>query len=305
MKKALFRAALAFSAAAALAGCASQPVMQSLNGDDIPYVLRKPDGSGPFAAVVVMHDCSGMSARYGSGIENRWAQELVKQGYVTLMPDSFSKRGFPQGLCKVQKENWGPLKKLPLVRSQDALGALAYLRTLPYVDGNRVGIMGGSSGGISTVATMAIQDKLVGPGHGFASAVALYPGCEGSWWQGVDVTRTPRKGKGPFAYSHAKPFNPGASMLILAGELDDWTPAGFCQELAKASEGSKYPIRIKIYPGAHHAFDSMRPVSYNPQFANGYSENGWGATVGEDPAARADAESQVRDFFAKTLKRAD
>lgn len=305
MKNNLFRAAVVFLAVAALAGCAGQPAMHSLNGDDIPYVLRKPAGSGPFPAIVVMHDCSGMSARYGSGIEERWTQELVGQGYVTLMPDSFSKRGFPQGICKVQPEDRGALKKLSLVRSQDALGALAYLRTLPYVDGKHVGIMGGSSGGISTVAAIAIQDKLVGPGNGFASAVALYPGCEGGWWQGVDVKRTPRTGKGPYAYSHAKPFNPGAPMLILAGELDDWTPAGFCQELAKASAGSKYPIRIKVYPGARHAFDGTHPVSYNPQFANPYSEGGRGATIGGDPAARADAEIQVRDFFAKTLKKAD
>jgi len=305
MMKGLLRATIVFLAAATCAGCASQPAMHSLNGDDIPYVLRKPEGSGPFPAVVLMHDCSGVSVRYGSGIEDRWAQELVNQGYVTIMPDSFSGRGFPQGICKVQPKDRDTLKNVPLIRSQDALGALAYLRTLSYVDGKRIGIMGGSNGGMSTVGTIAIQDQRVGPGNGFTAAVALYPGCEGSWWQGVDVRRTPRTGQGPFIYSHAKPFNPGAPMLILAGELDDWTPAGFCKELAKASEGSRYPISIKVYPGAHHAFDTARPVSHNPQFANPYSEGGWGATTGGNPAAWADAEIQVRDFFARTLKRAE
>lgn len=300
--KNVFRAALACLAAMTLEGCATRPAMHSLNGDDIPYVLRKPDGNGPFPAIVLMHDCSGMGVQSGSGIEDRWAQELVGQGYVTLMPDSFSGRGFPQGVCKVQAKDRASLKNVPLLRAQDALTALAYLRTLPYVDGKHIGIMGGSHGGMSTVATIALQDQRVGPGNGFTSAVALYPVCEGSWWQGVEVRRTPRTGQGPFVYSHAKPFNPGAPMLILAGELDDWTPAGFCQELTKASEGSKYPIRITIYPGAHHAFDTGRPVARNQQFANTYSEGGWGATTGGNPAAWADAEVQVRDFFAKTLK---
>src|SRR5512142_449104 len=35
--------------------------------DEIPATILKPPGDGPFAAVVVLHDCSGLSARSSGG----------------------------------------------------------------------------------------------------------------------------------------------------------------------------------------------------------------------------------------------
>src|SRR5689334_13741478 len=61
--------------------------------EQIPATLIKPDGDGPFPAVVMMHDCSGLGPR-SSGAPRRWADELVGQGYVVAIPDSFSTRGF-------------------------------------------------------------------------------------------------------------------------------------------------------------------------------------------------------------------
>jgi len=44
--------------------------------EQMPVTVSKPDGPGPFAAVVVMHDCSGLGPR-SSGAPGRWAKELV------------------------------------------------------------------------------------------------------------------------------------------------------------------------------------------------------------------------------------
>src|SRR5262249_40223750 len=57
--------------------------------EQIPATILKPPGDGPFAAVVVLHDCSGLSAR-SSGAPMRWATLLAGQGYVAIVPDSFS-----------------------------------------------------------------------------------------------------------------------------------------------------------------------------------------------------------------------
>src|SRR5512137_2854507 len=70
------------------------------SSDQLPATLIKPDGAGPFPAIVIMHDCSGLGPR-SSGAPMRWAQELVPQGYVVLVPDSFSPRGFSDGVCSV------------------------------------------------------------------------------------------------------------------------------------------------------------------------------------------------------------
>src|SRR2546426_6686862 len=154
--------------------------------EQIPVTLSKPDGPGPFPAVVIVHDCSGLGPR-SSGAPDRWARELLGRGYVVLIPDSFTTRGFADGVCTVTSTRG--IDVSPERRARDAYAALAHLRTLPYVDGSRVGLMGGSHGGSTTLASVIApetereslaQEKR----RGFTAAVALYPGCAarlGGW----------------------------------------------------------------------------------------------------------------------------
>src|SRR2546427_8870865 len=65
--------------------------------EQIPASLLKPDGPGPFPAVVIMHDCSGLGAR-SSGAPIRWARELLERGYVIVLPDGFTTRGHAGGV---------------------------------------------------------------------------------------------------------------------------------------------------------------------------------------------------------------
>src|SRR5712692_3770119 len=86
----------------ALAGCAvatSGTSTPTIGADQAPVTVSRPDGSGPFPAVVVMHDCSGLGPR-SSGAPGRWAKELVGRGYVVVMPDSFTPRGHADGVCR-------------------------------------------------------------------------------------------------------------------------------------------------------------------------------------------------------------
>ena len=273
--------------AAVLAGCAGTGVSIMTTTprgapEEIPATLSKPDGPGPFPAVVIMHDCSGLGTT-SSGAPDRWARELVGRGYVVVLPDSFATRGFPGGVCtdpSPSRNEVGPARRV-----RDAYAALAYVRTLPYVDGRRVGLMGGSHGGSTTLASMAApqsdQEPLAGEKRaGFAAAVALYPGC------GIRFTV----------------YKPIAPLLILAGEKDDWTPAEPCRKLAEAALAAGYPVSIKLYPGAYHGFDSYNPVRYVPTRVNLSSPTGRGATTGGDPKAWADAIVEVTAFFGQHLK---
>src|SRR5919108_5859102 len=74
--------------------------MTAPNGalEQLPATVSKPDGPGPFPAVVIMHDCSGLGPR-SSGAPDRWARELMGRGYVILIPDSFTTRGHAGGVC--------------------------------------------------------------------------------------------------------------------------------------------------------------------------------------------------------------
>ena len=235
----------------------------------IPMTLTKPAGDGPFPAVVLLHDCSGLGPRSSAG-PWRWATRLMEQGYVTIWPDSFQTRGHLSGVCT----DASPPRISFEQRAKDAYAALAYLRTLPFVDAKRVAVMGGSHGGSSTLA--AIVDTAANREHtgpGFVAAIALYPGCGrtiGDW-------RVERDGRKIVGYAGV--FKPLAPLLILIGERDDWTPAEPCRKLAAAAQRAGYPVEIEVYPGAHHAFDSRAPVRYIPERINSNAEGGRGATT--------------------------
>lgn len=254
----------------------------------IPAEIRRPEGPGPFPAVVMMHDCSGLGLR-SSGAPSRWARLLVAQGYIVMIPDSFTPRGFPEGVCTNSRAQAAG----PAVRASDALGAAAYLRSLPEVDGARIGLMGGSHGGSTTLAA------LVRPRAGFAAAVALYPGCGARY--GTWSVRRQDGNRGPIT-GYTGVYVPVAPLLILIGEKDDWTPAEPCQRLTDAAQRYGYPVEIKVYPNAHHSFDSVLPVRYVAERNNANALNGRGATTGGNAEAWADAERQVTAFFARRLK---
>ena len=268
-----------------LAGCASAPTGPSLtttvrNGvpEQIPFTLSKPEGPGPFPAIVLLHDCSGLGPS-SSGAPGRWAAELVQHGYVVIVPDSFTTRGHAGGICTVpqmQRRRGVGFED----RVRDAYAALAHLRTLPYIDAKRIGLMGSSHGGATTLA--AIFAPSGARRDGFAAAVALYPRCQP--WN--------RRNAGQ---------HPLAPLLILIGDKDDWTPVGPCRRLAETAQGAGDPVTIKVYPGVHHSFDSPNPERYVAARVNPAVPGGYGATTGGDPAAWADSIREVTAFFGRHL----
>jgi dienelactone hydrolase len=74
------------------------------------------------------------------------------------------------------------------------------------------------------------------------------------------------------------------------------------ERLAEAAQSSGYPVEIKVYPGAHHSFDSILPVRYVPARINANSPIRRGATTGGNPVAWADAIDQVVRFLAQPGK---
>jgi dienelactone hydrolase len=274
----------------AIAGCASVPTGTSIRARDgalVPVRLLKPDGDGPFPAIVLLHDCSGLGPR-SSGAPARWAAEFTARGYVVAIPDSFTARGFGGGVCTMPNPERAAVA--PARRVQDARATLDYLASLSFVDRTRVGLMGGSHGGTTVLAAMAAPaggKHAGGHAQSFAAAVALYPGCAAAARRSDDAESTA--------------YRPLAPLLILIGDKDDWTPAEPCRRLADRAQRDGHPVAIKVYPGVHHAFDSGNPIRYVASRVNGNSPTGRGATTGGDPEAWADSIDRVASFFALTL----
>lgn len=183
----------------------------------ITATLSKPDGPGPFPAVVVLHDCGGISRK-----DQDWAKRLVSWGYVAILPDSFGSRGLGNLCTDVNRVDASQ-------RVQDVIGTAEYLATLPYVQKGKIAVLGFSHGGWTIMK--GVQENAYWSSYGIKGAVAYYPYCTAPQDNNVAIP-----------------------LRILIGEKDDWTTAQRCRDVIS---GAKKPslIQATYYPDAYHSFD--------------------------------------------------
>ena len=268
---------VALSVAALLtAGAAAAEDVEIPAGDvTLKAVLFRPEGAGPFPAVVGLHGCGGLINRTGQlGARYRdWGEHLVAAGFVVLYPDSFGPRGLASQ-CTVRERRARSSRE----RVADANAARRWLHGKDWVRRDRVGLVGWSSGATSTLWTVRPRAAVRDGAPDFRSAVAFYPGC---------------RRLNDLAWSARVPT------LILIGAADDWTPAATCQQMVKEARGRSAHAEIITYPGAHHEFDHPnRPITQRTGLA--FSADGSGrAHVATHAAARADALRRVPEWLSR------
>src|SRR5271165_1662022 len=144
---ALFAAANARMAAAA---SAPEEIRIARPGVALNAMLYRPDGEGPFPAVVALHGCAGLGK---DGIAERyrdWAERLANIGFVVLFPDSFGSRGLGSQ-CRVSKREARASRE----RVADANAARRWLQDQPFVKADRIFALVWSNG--ATTALYAIR----------------------------------------------------------------------------------------------------------------------------------------------------
>lgn len=129
----------------------------------IKGLLSKPDGQGPFPAVVLLPNCGGPNS---FEFAEFWPAYLNKLGYVTLNVDHFT----PRKGTKCSKHFTLTYKTI----AQDAYGALTYLNGLSYVDTNRIAVLGSSRGALA-INWFGGFAKSTSTGLTFKASVSLYP----------------------------------------------------------------------------------------------------------------------------------
>ncbi|MDP1859323.1 MAG: prolyl oligopeptidase family serine peptidase [Gemmatimonadaceae bacterium] len=116
---------------------------RSAAGDlDIPAYRFQPlrtRGPRGHAAMVWVH--GGVHSNWGTSMFP-FVQEAVERGYVVIAPDYRGSTGY--GAAHYNAIDYGGKEV------DDVFGAVAYLKSLPHVDGDRLGIMGWSHGGFIT-----------------------------------------------------------------------------------------------------------------------------------------------------------
>lgn len=114
---------------------------ESFDGQNVPALLHKPEeasAENPCPAVVIVH--GGPTAQFFRAF-NMQAQFLASCGYVILSPNIRGSTGYGTTWRDANIKDWGGGDL------EDVAAGANYLKDLPYVDAERVAVMGGSFGG--------------------------------------------------------------------------------------------------------------------------------------------------------------
>ena len=193
----------------------------SFDGLEIPgFLLRPRDASHerPVPAVVYPH--GGPTSHYGDEWDGH-AQYFVDRGYAWLAINFRGSTGYGRDFERLNHGAWG------VDDTKDCLAAADFLRTLDWIDGDRLGIFGASYG--SYMALLSVTDD---PEYRYRCAVTKYGDCDivSSWAQGDrEGVQDLERMMGPpsaarEAYRAGSPYhrleNVRVPLLIAHGELD-------------------------------------------------------------------------------------
>ncbi len=205
--------------------------------------MFKPDGPGPFPGLVLLPTCNGHIAFLNTF---DWAKRALARGYAVMVVDPLSQRGVRQNCA-------GAWSVPPRRFMKDGLDAADQLRKRPFVDPDRIGLMGFSEGAMAGLE--ASSDRAYEGGRKpFGAIVAAYPICK------IANYRQPTTGR--ILDIHFLPDKVTVPLLVEMGDLDTEThpQQGLCTP-AGSVEGWRGSRRVPDVPrdpqlGRHRNPDS-------------------------------------------------
>jgi dipeptidyl aminopeptidase/acylaminoacyl peptidase len=233
------------------------------DGKPVPgwlFVPRNLDRSKKHPAIVWVHG-DGVNQNYdGWHVQRNYAvyysfhQYLLQQGYVVFAPDYRGSIGYGR--------DWrnGVYMDVGGKDAKDAWMSANFLKTLPYVDTDRIGIWGLSYGGFFTLIAMTDQPTLFRAGVDVAGVVdyVMYYSdpYHGDWTE----SRIGRPEQNPQVYAQASPISHidrlARPLLVLHGTADVNVPylesVWLIDEALKKNKGAL--LSFMMYPGEFHYF---------------------------------------------------
>ena len=132
--------------------------LESPDGTKVHTWVMKPvgfDDKKKYPAILEVH--GGPHAQYGWVFFQEF-QVLAAQGYVVVYTNPRGSKGYGEAHCNAIKGDWGNKDWI------DVQTATAWMKSQPYIDSTKLGIMGGSYGGYMT-------NWAIGHTHDFRAAI--------------------------------------------------------------------------------------------------------------------------------------
>lgn len=241
------------------------------------YLLKPTDAKGKVPAVIVFHPTTPLQARGVAGLESEYPEEkwqgvqLVQRGYVVWCPRNYINTDGGDWTMNARRvlaahTNWTGMTRMVW----DAIRAVDFLQSLPYVDGRRIGCLGHSLGGKQALYAAAFDTRVKAAVSSEGGIGLKFSNWDAIWYLGPRI-RAP-----DFALENHQVLSLVAprAFLLVAGDSADGERSEDFIDAAK-------PV-YNIFEAA----DNLR--AFNHHSGHSYP-----------PAARAAAE----DFLDRHLKR--
>ncbi len=253
---------------------------KSFDGMEIPNILYKPHQATPEAkapAMIWVHGGPGGQTRKGY---SPFIQYLVNHGYVVLGINNRGSTGYGKTFFTADDQKHG---REPL---RDCLEAKKYLASLPYVDGSRIGIMGGSYGGYMTLAALAFHPEefnvgvdIFGVSNWLRTLQSIPPYWESfreALYQEIgDPAKQEQMLRDTSPLFHADKIK--RPLLVIQGANDPRVIKPESDEIVQAVQKNKVPVEYVVFPDEGHGFTKKKN--------------------------EAEAYSKTRDFLDRYLKK--
>lgn len=176
---------------------------------------------------------------------NLWMHWMAEKGYIVFTLDN---RGSAHRGFEFESQIH---RRLGTVEIEDQMTGVEYLKSLPYVDANRMAVHGWSFGGFMTISMMLRQQGV------FTTGVAGGPVTDWKFYEimyGERYMETPQSN--PEGYKQASLLNKAANLtgklLLIHGGIDDVVVPQHTQALLKAFIDSGKQVDFFEYPTHKH-----------------------------------------------------
>jgi dipeptidyl-peptidase 4 len=224
--------------------------LKSKDGSDLYYRLTKPADFDPSKKYpVIFYVYGGPHSQLVSdtwmGGGNAWFQLLAAKGYVIFTLDNHgtSNRGF--AFESIIHRNLGTIE------IEDQMVGVDYLKSLPFVDANRMAVDGWSYGGFMTISLMLKRPDV------FKVATAGGPVIDWKWYEvmyGERYMDTPQEN--PEGYKNASLLNYVQNLkgrLLIIHDTKDVTVVWQNSlSFIKKCVDKQVPVDYFVYPGHEH-----------------------------------------------------
>lgn len=216
-------------------------------GESMGAYLAKPEGDGPFPAVLVFMEIFGVNDHIRDV-----TRRVAAEGYVALAPDYFHRTGPGMQLAYDEAgmaEGMAHLQKLSADQMiSDAQDAITALKARSDVRGDRLGAMGFCIGGHMTFLVAATCE--------ITAAASYYGGA---------IAAAEGLGGGPSTLSRASGIR--GQIQCFFGEQDGMIPEDQVAAIRAELAGAGIDHGVTVYPGADHGFNCDQRGSYNADAA--------------------------------------